>query len=82
MSFHVDESLNARLRMFQNFKKVSEQTLLPHFGNGFYQRTKTNAEQTVWFHPREIICLDQFLTRLITVLLFNCFMSFFYFMNT
>ena len=57
--------------MFQNFKKVSEQTLLPHFGNAFYQRTKTNAEQTMSFHPREIICSDQFLTRLIIVLLFN-----------
>ena len=54
---------------------MSEQTLLPHFRNAFYQKTETITKQTVGFDPREIISLDQFITRLIAVLLFHCFMS-------
>ena len=57
--------------MFQNSKKVSEQTLLPHFRNAINQRTETNTKQTGWFHLGKIICLDQFLASLIIVLMFQ-----------
>ena len=49
---------------FSNLKKVSEQIWLTYFWNVFYQRTETNAKQTVRFNSRQIICLEQFLLRL------------------
>ena len=49
---------------FQIFKKVSEQIWLSYFWNVFYQRTETNAKQTVRFSSHQTICLEQFLLRL------------------
>ena len=36
----------------------------------FCQRPKTNAKQTVWFHPCKIICLDQFIKAYCCLLLY------------
>ena len=49
---------------FSNLKEVSEQIWLSCFWNVFYQRTETNAKQTVRFNSRQTICLEQFVPRL------------------
>ena len=60
------------------FRGNDETNLIVSFSKFFffYQRPKTNAKQTVWFHPCKIICLDQFIKTYCCLLLHIFFFNF------